>query len=125
LLAAIARPDQIDLGVNSRNIQADSIKPGFRTKIQGFAVIVTPGHIVRVLWPNDIDEAEFGLKSHKAERESRGEIARGELRGITIEIEKTEPSPSELSTLQLLARHPCREASPATTNKWPCRNISS
>ena len=37
---------------------------------------------------NDIDEAEFGLKSHKAERESRGEIARGELRGITIEIEK-------------------------------------
>jgi len=88
LLAAIARPDQIDLGVNSRNIQADSIKPGFRTKIQGFAVIVTPGHIVRVLWPNDIDEAEFGLKSHKAERESRGEIARGELRGITIEIEK-------------------------------------
>ena len=32
----------------------------------------------------DIDEAESGLRSHKAEREGRGEIARGELRGITI-----------------------------------------
>ena len=33
---------------------------------------------------NDINEAELMLKSHKAERESRGEIARGELRGVTI-----------------------------------------
>jgi GGDEF domain-containing protein len=32
----------------------------------------------------DINEAELLLKRHKAERESRGEIARGELRGITI-----------------------------------------
>jgi GGDEF domain-containing protein len=32
----------------------------------------------------DIDEAESGLRSHKAERERRGEIARGELRSITI-----------------------------------------
>jgi len=32
----------------------------------------------------DIDEAESGLRSHQAEREGRGEIARGELRGITI-----------------------------------------
>ena len=38
----------------------------------------------------DIDEAEFGLKSHKAERAGRGEVARGQLRGITIRIEKTE-----------------------------------
>jgi GGDEF domain-containing protein len=32
----------------------------------------------------DIDEAESRLRSHKAERERRGELARGELRGITI-----------------------------------------
>ena len=32
----------------------------------------------------DINEAELLLKSHKAEREARGEIARGELRGIAI-----------------------------------------
>jgi len=32
----------------------------------------------------DIDEAESALRSHKAERKGRGEIARGELRSITI-----------------------------------------
>jgi GGDEF domain-containing protein len=32
----------------------------------------------------DIEEAGSRLRSHKAERESRGELARGELRGITI-----------------------------------------
>ena len=32
----------------------------------------------------NIDEAESALKRHKGERESIGEIARGELRGITI-----------------------------------------
>lgn len=32
----------------------------------------------------DIHEAESRLRSHKAQRESRGEIARGKLRGITI-----------------------------------------
>ena len=37
---------------------------------------------------DDIDGAEFGLRSHKAEREGRGEIARGELRGVTIKTEK-------------------------------------
>ena len=31
----------------------------------------------------DIDQAESALKQHKSEREQRGEIARGELRGIT------------------------------------------
>jgi GGDEF domain-containing protein len=36
----------------------------------------------------DIDVAESGLRSHKARREGRGEIARGELRGIIV---KTEP----------------------------------
>jgi GGDEF domain-containing protein len=38
----------------------------------------------------DIYEAEFGLKRHKAERESRGEMARGELRGITIKKDEPE-----------------------------------
>jgi GGDEF domain-containing protein len=37
----------------------------------------------------DIDEAEFNLTSHKAKREVRGEIARGELRAIIINIGKT------------------------------------
>ena len=32
----------------------------------------------------DMDEAESRLRSHKAKRERRGELARGELRGITI-----------------------------------------
>lgn len=36
----------------------------------------------------DIDEAESDLRSHKAEREGRGEIARGELRTITIKDPK-------------------------------------
>jgi GGDEF domain-containing protein len=38
----------------------------------------------------DIYEAEFGLRSHKAERAGRGEVVRGQLRGITIRTEKTE-----------------------------------
>jgi len=54
----------------------------------------------------DIDEAEFGLQSHKAEREGKGEIARGELRGITIEIEESEHSPAEFRTLRRLPRQP-------------------
>ncbi len=49
----------------------------------------------------DINEADLLLKRHKVERESRGEIARGELRGIVIE---TKHSPPELSTLQRLSR---------------------
>jgi GGDEF domain-containing protein len=36
----------------------------------------------------DIDEAEFAVRNQKAEREGRGEIARGELRGVTVRIEK-------------------------------------
>jgi len=35
----------------------------------------------------NIDEAESDLRSHKAEREGRGEIARGELRGIIMKRE--------------------------------------
>jgi GGDEF domain-containing protein len=55
---------------------------------------------------DDIDGAEFRLRSHKAEREGRGEIARGELRGIIIKIETPEHSPPELSTLQRLPPQP-------------------
>jgi GGDEF domain-containing protein len=62
----------------------------------------------------DIDEAEFGLQSHKAEREGKGEIARGELRRITIEIEKPEHSPPELRPLRRLPRATCREATSPT-----------
>jgi len=54
----------------------------------------------------DINEAEFGLRSHKAERESRGEIARGELRGIIIKIEKPEHIPPELNNLHQIPRQP-------------------
>ena len=50
----------------------------------------------------DIDEAESDLRSHKAEREGKGEIARGKLCGISMKTEKPEYSPSELSTPLLL-----------------------
>lgn len=50
----------------------------------------------------DIDEAESDLKSHKAEREGKGEIARGKLLGISMKAEKPEYSPSELGTPLLL-----------------------
>jgi GGDEF domain-containing protein len=45
----------------------------------------------------DIDEAEGVLRSHKAERGRRGEIARGELRGITIKDRRAECSPPDSS----------------------------
>lgn len=47
----------------------------------------------------DINEAEFLLRSHKTERERRGEIARGELRGITIRrMNQTSTSMKSVST---------------------------
>jgi len=59
----------------------------------------------------DIGEAESGLRRHKAEREGRGEIARGDLRGIIIRAEtftsKTEHSPA-------ITSETCRPATPAT-----------
>jgi len=54
----------------------------------------------------DIDEAEFDLQTRKAERECKGEIARGELRGITIGTKKPEQPAPELNTLQRLPRQP-------------------
>ncbi|MGA8621313.1 MAG: hypothetical protein WB660_22665 [Candidatus Sulfotelmatobacter sp.] len=63
----------------------------------------------------DIDEAESGLRSHKAEREGRGEIVRGELRGITIKPEKPEHSSPELSTVERLPRQPDGQAPPETS----------
>jgi GGDEF domain-containing protein len=48
----------------------------------------------------DINEAEFLLKRHKAERESRGEIARGELRGIRPKRVQAKGSPLESGTLE-------------------------
>jgi GGDEF domain-containing protein len=63
----------------------------------------------------DIDEAEFHLKRHKAEREGSGEIARGELRGITIKVEKPEPSPPESSHSPAIGLAACRET-PLATN---------
>lgn len=46
----------------------------------------------------DINAAEAALRSHKAERESRGEVERGELRGITVKTKKLEHlSPSAIS----------------------------
>jgi GGDEF domain-containing protein len=41
----------------------------------------------------DINEAESALKDNKANRESGGEIARGELRGITVKRPAAEDSP--------------------------------
>jgi GGDEF domain-containing protein len=50
----------------------------------------------------DINEAELLLKRHKTERESRGEIARGELRGITIKRSEPKDSPLESDTFERL-----------------------
>ena len=58
----------------------------------------------------DIDEAESGLQSHKTEREGKGEIARGELRGIIIKTENPEHSSPRLGTLQRLPSTTCLEA---------------
>ena len=52
----------------------------------------------------DIDEAESRLRSHKAEREGRAEIARGELRGITIKPVKPEHLPPKLNIVPRLPR---------------------
>ncbi len=44
----------------------------------------------------NIDEAECSLQRHKGERETRGELARGELRGITVTREEPKASLPEL-----------------------------
>jgi GGDEF domain-containing protein len=62
----------------------------------------------------EIDEAEFALKNHKAARESRGEIARGELRSISIKTDQSESLPPELRTLQRLRRSTRRLPAQAT-----------
>jgi len=48
----------------------------------------------------DINEAELLLKSHKAEREARGEIARGELRGITIKRDEPKKAVRRISAFE-------------------------
>ena len=63
----------------------------------------------------DIDEAEFGLRSHKAEREGRGEIARGELRGISIKDRKTRTLISRTKHSPAITSATRRQATPATT----------
>ena len=63
----------------------------------------------------DIDEAEFGLRNHKAEREGRGEIARGELRGISIKDRKTRTFTSKTKHSPAITSATCRQATPATT----------
>ena len=59
----------------------------------------------------DIDEAESDLRNHKAKREGRGEIARGELRGITI---KTETFTSRTGQCPATTSATCRQATSAT-----------
>jgi len=44
---------------------------------------------------NHIDEAELDLRRHKAERERSGQIARGELRAITVSLDPTKNSSSQ------------------------------
>ena len=48
----------------------------------------------------DINEAEWLLKCHKAEREARGEIARGELRGITIKRDEPKKAVRRISAFE-------------------------
>jgi GGDEF domain-containing protein len=44
----------------------------------------------------DVYEAELRLKDHKTRRESGGEIERGELRGISVKIQKVRPDSLDL-----------------------------
>jgi GGDEF domain-containing protein len=44
----------------------------------------------------DVYEAELRLKDHKTRRESRGEIERGELRGIIVKTQKAHPDSLDL-----------------------------
>jgi diguanylate cyclase len=62
----------------------------------------------------NLNEAEFGLKRHKAEREGRGEIARGELRRITIKTEEPEHFTSRIKGSPAITSATCRQAPPAT-----------
>jgi GGDEF domain-containing protein len=48
----------------------------------------------------DMEEAERRLRDHKALREGRGEIARGELRDITLRTESPKHLPLEVSSVQ-------------------------
>ena len=58
----------------------------------------------------DIDLAESGLRGHKAERESRGELARGELRRITIRTQKKQNIVSRIKQSPAITSATCREA---------------
>jgi GGDEF domain-containing protein len=58
----------------------------------------------------NINEAELLLRRHKADRAARGEIARGELRGITIKAETAISETDHPSAISLPA---CRQADPA------------
>lgn len=62
----------------------------------------------------DIDEAESSLLSHKAERENRGEVARGQLRGITIKDRRNRTSTSKIKRSPAITSATCREAPPST-----------
>jgi GGDEF domain-containing protein len=62
----------------------------------------------------DIDEAESNLLSHKAERENRGEVARGQLRGITIKDRRNRTSTSKIQRSPAITSATCREAPPST-----------
>ena len=62
----------------------------------------------------DIDEAESDLLRHKAERENRGEVARGQLRGITIKDRKNRTSSSRIKRSPAITSATCREALPST-----------
>jgi GGDEF domain-containing protein len=63
----------------------------------------------------DIDEAESDLQNQKAERENRGEIARGELRGITIKDRKNRTSTPRIKRSPAITSATCRKV-PRSTN---------
>jgi GGDEF domain-containing protein len=62
----------------------------------------------------DIDEAELGLRNHKAEREDMGEIVRGELCGITIKNRKSRTSASSTKPSPRLCLATRRKTTAAT-----------
>ena len=62
----------------------------------------------------DIDGAESDLLSHKAEREKRGEVARGDLRGISIKDRKNRTSRSRIKRSPAITSATCRKVPPST-----------
>src|SRR6266566_3209221 len=56
-----------DLGANAGHVQTNSVEPAAGAEVQGLAVLVPPGEVVRVLGANDRSEMlSFGREDPQA-----------------------------------------------------------